>query len=914
MKLSIGIFVLCLSTHVAAFQPALAAAIERRSTSISTITKTIFYTTVRRQSDGRLTLRDRTELEQGGQSGIPDSLAPSNVIVLDGDFGGDFEVHTILVPNLTEDAYHTDEPPSGEMTKQDMTHEVPRSDIVNKKRTGLWNLKISFGHSAGFISFYMPNSTAIDFCHSVPEEISDTTPDFYDLEVSFETGNETVAIPVHEKFANPFCREVRSGEGISGPPSNNSTTTTKQSKTRTSNTVTSSDGSETATSSKHALTTANSSDDESSTTDATTASKSKSKSTSSTVDETGDGSDTTGSTKPASTETTSSDTGSSIPEPTTTNRSKSKSASSSSDQTGDTSGTLPSLQVSLERAPTAVSRDPYGPEDLSYSIRSRLPAQVQGSEMIDPPTTTMSSSTTSADVPQFTESSINSWYDVIRSYMETAAAIPTQEQAAVATDVPSVESSAAAARLMLKLKIRGAAKTPAPAVIKHALEDPAARFTESSISSWYDWIKGVVRTARTTQGPYFGVTTPIATSTLSPAPSSSPSANAAIGHVQSSMLVWRRDKPASGWMTTRGEVTEKVEQEEGKYFQVGEEPSTVNTDEPTVGKTLADGKVGEEALPTCDEDGEIQPGDGEFAVIDNDAKKGEDDQADNTSVISDDEPTPANDAQTDADDGPPEDDNTPPEDSDAPPDDDDGLSFTSTKPSTTKSKKPTHSPHATDFLSSTKPSSTIKHTPAPESSNLDSHISTLDPTVEFEFLTPISTSSPSSPATEISSPPPTTGLPPPSGAMTGTTPSVPIQWDPTCPRVSTRTTPNGASETPTVGLRCWTSGIPTSTAASRNTTGTGEAEREQASSAWGLIYDKRTLQTVWFLKVVLGLMVLLGFWHFLQNASGEWELGRRFVWLVLRLSVVRAWVLGGAEKSAGAQRAEENMVARRGVR
>jgi hypothetical protein len=62
--------------------------------------------------------------------------------------------------------------------------------------------------------------------------------------------------------------------------------------------------------------------------------------------------------------------------------------------------------------------------------------------------------------------------------------------------------------------------------------------------------------------------------------------------------------------------------------------------------------------------------------------------------------------------------------------------------------------------------------------------------------------------------------------------------------------------------------------------------------------------------VVLGLMVLVGVGEMSRAVYGEFHLGRRFVWGVLRVRWVRRWMFGGVA-AVELERVEEERVRER---
>ncbi|CAN9328619.1 unnamed protein product [Alternaria alternata] len=232
---------------------------------------------------------------------------------------------------------------------------------VDKRSNNLYNLRVGLAPE-GYISVYMSNSTAYEFCEN---QVEQDPPKTRELHLAVLDATKTVTIPVHGEAAAAFCLEFR--------------------KTRSSHNDETSDGSETSKSKKRSSTSAISLDTESiaPAPASEVLSKSRTKSSASEPDE-----DTleTRSSLPTPTRTGSTITDISDPDTSTSQPPKTKSKTSSAKEPKDTSAD-PELTPSPKATPLAL---PTG------------------------------ATQTSSKENVFTMSSMNTWYPYISEYIKTA--------------------------------------------------------------------------------------------------------------------------------------------------------------------------------------------------------------------------------------------------------------------------------------------------------------------------------------------------------------------------------------------------------------------------------------------------------------------------------------------------------------
>ncbi|KAE8835203.1 hypothetical protein HRS9122_07473 [Pyrenophora teres f. teres] len=515
------------SRQVAGFDLALAAAVPRRDVATHTITKTIYYTEVRKLSTN-LT-------DQPGRSA---------------------EVAT------TE-----------QLSKRDKTVRV-NSKSTHDSGTDLFNLRVDLA-SEGYISIYVPSVAVSSFCDGVLKQEGDAM-DIHELLLAVYNATNAVKIPVHRGDATSFCKLT---QNKNGPKSSRTSSILSASDIASAEepAMSSSVGDTLeSTTSSHKLkafkTSASKTDLNSSDISTPTLSNTVADNSASSTDDPND-SGTSTSAKKAPPRITSSVTASATPE----SAMNTPSDAMSSDDTVEApailhSSLLPSKtssaddasteeETSSEALATTVSQaseadeSEVPAESTSSKKKKKISTSIESDASIPQPTDDASSeeavvetssiddssedsSTDDSDdstpleaatanvlgaadpIPHLTVSSINSWYNVINSYMSSATATASMD---LDVDAPSatadsIDSENGAAR-------RGIRRT--------VIGNPA--LTVSSMNSWYDYISSYMRTAGTP-------TQTLHTATSRPIARSKPSSNAGVKRVTPLSLLWRKDK------------------------------------------------------------------------------------------------------------------------------------------------------------------------------------------------------------------------------------------------------------------------------------------------------------------------------------------------------------------------------------
>ncbi|KAL7779622.1 hypothetical protein CFE70_009127 [Pyrenophora teres f. teres 0-1] len=515
------------TVQVAGFDLTLAAAVPRRDVATHTITKTIYYTEVRKLSTN-LT-------DQPGRSA---------------------EVAT------TE-----------QLSKRDKTVRV-NSKSTHDSGTDLFNLRVDLA-SEGYISIYVPSVAVSSFCDGVLKQEGDAM-DIHELLLAVYNATNAVKIPVHRGDATSFCKLT---QNKNGPKSSRTSSILSASDIASAEepAMSSSVGDTLeSTTSSHKLkafkTSASKTDLNSSDISTPTLSNTVADNSASSTDDPND-SGTSTSAKKAPPRITSSVTASATPE----SAMNTPSDAMSSDDTVEApailhSSLLPSKtssaddasteeETSSEALATTVSQaseadeSEVPAESTSSKKKKKISTSIESDASIPQPTDDASSeeavvetssiddssedsSTDDSDdstpleaatanvlgaadpIPHLTVSSINSWYNVINSYMSSATATASMD---LDVDAPSatadsIDSENGAAR-------RGIRRT--------VIGNPA--LTVSSMNSWYDYISSYMRTAGTP-------TQTLHTATSRPIARSKPSSNAGVKRVTPLSLLWRKDK------------------------------------------------------------------------------------------------------------------------------------------------------------------------------------------------------------------------------------------------------------------------------------------------------------------------------------------------------------------------------------
>ncbi|CAN9295868.1 unnamed protein product [Alternaria alternata] len=460
MKLLPTILTLSSSTCALAFNLALAAAVEGNSRTTPTITKTFYHTEVRRlhtsyDSDigrskraisnestsffiGRVSEREHYRLASSISTAYlrRETLSGENPRASRISVTGES-----VISNTRKDRPAS----SNDATKHDHTLDY-EFHTVDKRSNNLYNLRVDLAPE-GYMSVYMSNSTASEFCENEVEQDPDDSPKARELHVAVLDATKTVAIPVHGEAAASFCLEFRKVEDIDDSKNSKatagSTTTASSTKEKTIKILTT-EGTlgSTSTLSKHTSSQASASE-----TDSDTFSTTKTRS--SHNDETSDSLETSKSKKKSSTSATSLDTESITPASATDVSSKSRTKSSASEPNEDTLETPPS-QLTPTRTGSTIANvsDPdtstsQPPKSKSKTSSAKEPKDTSADPELSPsPKATplalpASTPQTSSKEDVFTISSMNTWYPYISEYIktaeDTAATADSIEQDAITT-------------------------------------------------------------------------------------------------------------------------------------------------------------------------------------------------------------------------------------------------------------------------------------------------------------------------------------------------------------------------------------------------------------------------------------------------------------------------------------------------
>ncbi|CAN9284818.1 unnamed protein product [Alternaria alternata] len=834
MKLLPNILTLSSSTCALAFDLALAAAVEGNSRTTPTITKTFYHTEVRRlhtsyDSDiGRSKSAISNESTSFSIERVSErehyrlassiSTAYLRQDILSGEKPRVARV-SVTGDSVISDTRKDRPASSNDATKHDDTLDY-KFHTFDKRNTNLYNLRVDLAPE-GYISVYMSNSTAYEFCEKEVEQDPDDTPKARELHITVLNATKTVAIPVHGEVAASFCLEFRNGENIDDSKDSKatagSTTTASSTKEKTIkvSTIEETLGS-TSTLSKHTSSQASASE-----TDSDTSSTTKTRS--SHNDETSDGSETSKSKKRSSTSATSPDTKSITPASATEVLSKSRTKSSTSEPDEDTLET-PSLLLTPTRTGSMILdvSDPDTSTSQTPKTKSKTSAnpELSPSPKATPLALPASTTQTSSKEDDFTISSMNTWYPYISEYIKTAEDTASKADSKEQDSITTTTSVNGAARLerwgtaSIATKQAGGARRAAESTREGSMQ----------YTSDYSWM---------------GTTGTVSTRWLYNSGMASATAprNARVRRYGSRFVWWRRD--GWEWLTSgfdggrgRREVAEDAGQEKKGFFNIavddGGDGGVGKSTRVSMGVKGAEDVViatklvvKEQGGGGGDEDGLVEDGSSEKggeAELEEEMVVGEETEADEvengdgdgneeptstdegdtapaTNVsgdaneeptstkkkpTEDEEDTPTNDADQDT--------STKDDDDDAPADDDAEQPNNDT--STTSSKKPKSTiPSTTSAPPTAKPKSSFPNTTSP--------IPSLPPGISFIFPPAIP---------QATKPLPT---PPPAPTGTATQLNSPIIWDPDCPQLSTSTATaeNGLTTRlgVTVGLGCWRS-------------------------------------------------------------------------------------------------------------
>ncbi|CAI9634138.1 unnamed protein product [Alternaria burnsii] len=696
---------------------------------------------------------------------------------------------------------------------------------VDKRSNNLYNLRVDLAPE-GYISVYMSDSAAYEFCEN---QVEQDPPKTRELHLAVLDATKTVTIPVHGEAAAGFCLEFRKVEDIDDSKNSKATagltTTVSSTKEKTTRILTTEKISgSTSTLSKHTSSQASASETDSDTSSAT-------KTRSSHNDETSDGSEISKSKKRSSTSATSLDTESIAPASATEVLSKSRTKSSASEPDEDTLETRSSLptptrtgsaitdisdpDTSTSQAPKTKSKTSSAKEPKDTSADPELTPSPKATPLALPTGATQTSNKENV----FTMSSINTWYPYISEYIKTAEDTASTADGTEKNLITTTTSVNGAVRLGRRAASMATKQAGGARRAVESTRDGSMQYT-----SGYSWMgtSGTVSTPRLYNSG-------IASATAS--------RNAGVRRYGSPFVWWRRD--GREWLTSgfdarmgRRGLAEDAEQEKKGVFNIAiDDEGDGGVEKPT--RVSTEGKGAEGAVIATklavkqqgggdeDENGLVEDGSsekGEEAELEEETVVGEEtepDEAVNEDGDGNEEPTSTDDEDTapttsvsaDANEEPTSTKKKPTEDEEATPtndadqdtstkdDDDDDDAPADDDTSTPSPKKPkSTSPSATSNADTSTPPKTK---PKPESPNTTSPIPPLPPGVSFIFPS--------------ATPQATAPLPTPPPAPTGTAPQLnsPIIWDPECPQLSTSTSTaeNGLTMRlgVTVGLGCWRS-------------------------------------------------------------------------------------------------------------
>ncbi|RYN17319.1 hypothetical protein AA0115_g11883 [Alternaria tenuissima] len=779
MKLLPNILTLSSSTCALAFDLALAAAVEDKGRTTPTITKTFYHTEVRRlhtSYDSDIGRSKRTMSNESTSFSIERvserehyrlaSSISTEYLRLETLSGEKPKVSrgSVTGESVISDTRRDQPVSSTDATKHDHNL-IYEFHTVDKRSNNVYNLRVDLAPE-GYISVYMSNSTAYEFCEN---EVEQDPPKTRELHLAVLDATKTVTIPVHGEAAAGFCLEFRKVEDIDDSKNSKATAdltttalSTKEKMTKVS--ITEKKLGSTSTLSKHTSSQASASE-----TDTSSATKTRS----SHNDETSDGSETSKSKKRSSTSAISLDTESIAPAPATEVLSKSRTKSSASEPDEDTLETRSSLPTPTRTGSTITDiSDPDTSTSQPPKTKSKTSSAKEPKDTSADPELTPSPKATPLALPTgatqtsskenvFTMSSMNTWYPYISEYIKTAEDTASTADGTEKDPITPTASVNGAARLgrraaSIATKQAGGARRAA-----ESTRDGSMQYTSD-----YSWMgtSGTVSTPRLYNSG-------IASSTAS--------RNAGVRRYGSPFVWWRRD--GRGWLTGgfdartgRSGSAENAGQEKKTFFDIAvDDEGDGGVEKPT--RVSTEGKGAEGAVIATklavkqqgggdeDENGLVEDGSsekGEGAELDEETVVGEEtepDEAVNEDGGGNEEPTSTDDEDTapttsvsaDANEEPTstkkeptEDEEATPthdadqdtstkddDDDDAPADDDADQPDNDT--STPSSKKPkSTSPSATSNADTSTPPKTK---PKPESPNTTSPIPSLPPGVSFIF-------------------------------------------------------------------------------------------------------------------------------------------------------------------------------------
>ena len=252
MKLLPNILTLSSSTCALAFDLALAAAVEDKGRTTPTITKTFYHTEVRRlhtSYDSDIGRSKRTMSNESTSFSIERvserehyrlaSSISTEYLRLETLSGEKPKVSrgSVTGESVISDTRRDQPVSSTDATKHD--HNLNYGfHTVDKRSNNLYNLRVDLAPE-GYISVYMSNSTAYEFCEN---QVEQDPPKTRELHLAVLDATKTVTIPVHGEAAAGFCLEFRKVEDIDDSKNSkataNVTTTASSTKEKTTRILT----------------------------------------------------------------------------------------------------------------------------------------------------------------------------------------------------------------------------------------------------------------------------------------------------------------------------------------------------------------------------------------------------------------------------------------------------------------------------------------------------------------------------------------------------------------------------------------------------------------------------------------------------------------------------------------------------
>jgi hypothetical protein len=186
--------------------------------AIPTIEKTIIYTAVRKRHDLFLTPRNATQGHwvSGPVSSFKSPSSGVSIGEMATVFSWPAPSSKPLGAVMKRSAESTSHQHDDETTTIATVFLWPVSSSVSpkaqtKRSANLYALHISLGEKEGNMDLFLPNTTALWFCKNVPDVLyNDSLKTFHGL--GLRVGDVDVVIPVREEQAEEFCQSVKKDE------------------------------------------------------------------------------------------------------------------------------------------------------------------------------------------------------------------------------------------------------------------------------------------------------------------------------------------------------------------------------------------------------------------------------------------------------------------------------------------------------------------------------------------------------------------------------------------------------------------------------------------------------------------------------------------------------------------------------